>query len=74
VQHPDNAASELQGIVSMPPAPKSKPAITPTKPDLHVYQERAELAEFRAREAEAIVRRLEAEKKIREIQAKPATE
>jgi len=56
-----------------PPAPKAKPAIVPVKPDIQGFQERAELAEFRAREAEAIVRRLEAEKKIRELQAKPAT-
>jgi hypothetical protein len=55
------------------PAPKSKPAIVSVKPDLHGFQERAEIAEFRAREAEAIVRRLEAEKKVRELQAKPAT-
>ena len=56
-----------------PSGPKAKPSIVPVKPDLHGFQERAELAEFRAREAEAIVRRLEAEKKIRDLQTKPAT-
>jgi hypothetical protein len=62
-------ASATRGETPVPNPQMPKHQIVPVAPDLQALKERAEIAEVRAREAEAILRRLEAERKIREFQA-----
>jgi hypothetical protein len=48
-------------------SPKANPGVAGAPPNLAKLEERAQIAEFKAREAEATLRRLEAEARIRKL-------